>query len=86
MGQHPGTDGFIANYNAGVAERLSGEPASRNPAWTESLAVGSHRYVREMEGWIPREIGPARNANRNPNRNPILVRGVSWSALAWKRK
>ena len=39
-------------YEALILERIAKDGLEREPGWTESIAVGSEGYVREMEGGI----------------------------------
>ena len=43
---------FRHQYEALLVEQLAKDQVKRDPQWTESIAVGSEGYVREMEGRI----------------------------------
>ena len=43
---------FRRQYEALLLERIAQNEISREPRWTEAIAVGSEAYVREMEGRI----------------------------------
>jgi putative transposase len=41
---------LAANYRASIEDRLAGGPCRREPAWTESIAVGSQGFVEKIKG------------------------------------
>lgn len=49
-GQDPDSDQFRANYEAAIAERIGRR--EREPVWTESLAVGSAKYIEAFAAHV----------------------------------
>ena len=48
VGQHPDSETFRANYTGSIEQRISSGDEARRDIWTESLAVGSERYVQRI--------------------------------------
>ena len=46
---------FRKNFNAALDLALQRDEMKRQPCWTESIAVGSESYVREMERRVKRQ-------------------------------
>jgi putative transposase len=65
-----GTDdltSFRNNLNNGLAEAIQKDQLRREPCWTESVAVGSESYIREIENRI------------NRRRTELLQDGSTWA-------
>ncbi len=67
FGSRPDDPYFQANYTACVKQKIASKQLSREPFLSESLAVGSERYLNEVEAMIARRrkvhyIEPASSA------------------------
>ena len=40
---------FLKAYEHGIAHTVQAKSLTRNPIWTESIAVGSETFVKEIE-------------------------------------
>jgi putative transposase len=49
-GQDPDSEQFRANYEAAIVERIGRR--EREPVWSESLAVGSAKYIEEVAAQV----------------------------------
>jgi putative transposase len=47
--------GFRANFSVALALAMEKRPLEREACWTESVAVGSESFVREIEGRVNRQ-------------------------------
>jgi putative transposase len=49
LGDEMTMDAFKKNYSVSIAETISAREFTREAMWSESLAVGSERFVEEVE-------------------------------------
>ena len=54
FGSRPDNPSFQAAYKACVEQKIASKSLNREACWSESLAVGSERYLNEVETMISR--------------------------------
>lgn len=52
FGRHPDSEGFAQHYQSAVDERLGCGALSREPGWSDGLAVGSEEFIMKISSLI----------------------------------